>query len=167
MSEVKNKRTIIHEAIVAGGATKESLMEVASVNAAGLASQLTYLRLTGIYPMVGEDGVYFIGTEEEWNEHKTNKTGKPKEELTPEGMREKLEKKAARAASAETNASKKAKDNKGDKILQLKAKRAALDLEICERELGAHQAEYPDLEDASSEPEEVGGGDESGADELM
>lgn len=61
-----NKREIIAKAINAGGATKESLMKVAEVNSAGLSSQFTYLRLTGQYPIIGEDGFFKFIDAEAW-----------------------------------------------------------------------------------------------------
>lgn len=159
----QNKRTIIKEAIESGEYTKEQLMEKADVNAAGFASQLSYLRMGGIFPVAdSETGIFKIVTEAEWNELQANrKSGKPKEELTPATMRAKLEGKAKRAASAQTNAAKKAENSPDDKVLGLKAQKAALELEICEIELGQHQSEYPDLEDEIDESvEEVDTEDE-------
>lgn len=150
MSETKNKRTIIKEAIESGeNYTKEQLMELSDTNAAGFASQLSYLRMGGIYPAANPDtGFFELLSEEEWNARRASRgTGAAKEELTPEQERAKLEKKAKRAASAQTNAADKAEKNPGDKVLALKAARAKIDLEICELELGIHQTAFPDLED--------------------
>lgn len=164
MSELKNKRTIIREAIESGNFTKAKLMEKASVNAAGFASQLSYMRMGGIFPVADPTtGIYKIVDEATWTSMQNDrKTGKPAEELTPEALRAKLEGKAKRAASAHTNADKKSKDLPGDKLLKLKAKRAAMDLEICEIELGQHQAAFPDLEktmDATEVPATDGAND--------
>jgi len=178
MSQTQNKRTIIREAIESGDFTRAELMEKASVNAAGFASQLSYMRMGGIFPVADPTtGIYKIVDEATWtsmqNDRKTGKTGKSAEELTPEAMRAKLEGKAKRAASAHTNADKKSKDLPGDKLLKLKAKRAAMDLEICEIELGQHQAAFPDLEeamDANEVPTTDGVGASIGAssgDDLM
>ena len=146
----KNKRTIIREAIEAnpGQLTKAQLMEMASLDKPeGFASQLSYLRMSGVYPVANEDGKFILLSEAEWTERQAGRAsgaGKAAEELTPEQMREKLEKKAQRAATAQTNATAKAKST-GDEVDKLKAKRADLDLKICEMELGRHQADYPDL----------------------
>jgi DNA-directed RNA polymerase delta subunit len=142
-----NKRTIIREAIKAnpGELTKAQLMELAEVNAAGFASQLSYLRMSGVFPVMNDDGKFILITEEDWEAHKADRaSGKETVDLTPEEMLAKLEKKASRAASAQTNAAKKAKDSRDD-IDKLKAKRAELDLKICEMELGRFQAENPDV----------------------
>lgn len=171
MSELKNKRTIIREAIESGNFTKAQLMELASVNAAGFASQLSYLRMGGIFPVADPDtGIYKIVDEATWTEmQSTRKAGKPAEELTPEALRAKLEGKAKRAASAQTNAAAKAKDQPDSKLLKLKSKRAALDLEICEIELGQHQAAFPDLEEAmdATEATEVPAADETDSGEDL
>lgn len=169
MSETKNKRTIIREAIESGEYTKAQLMELASVNAAGFASQLSYMRMGGIFPVADPaTGIYKIVDEATWTSMQSDrKTGKPAEELTPEAMRAKLEGKAKRAASAHTNADKKSKDLPGDKLLKLKAKRAAMDLEICEIELGQHQAAFPDLEEAMDATEVPTADETNSSDDLM
>lgn len=146
-----NKRTTILEAIEAqpGELTQEQLMELAEVNKAGLASQLSYIRISGKFPVKNEEGKFILITEEEWEARKAERaSGKDKVELTPEEMLTKLEKKATRAASAQTNAAKKAKDS-GDDVDKLKAKKADLELKICELELGRFQAENPDVVSAA------------------
>jgi len=169
MSQTQNKRTIIREAIESGDFTKAELMEKASVNAAGFASQLSYMRMGGIFPVADPTtGIYKIVDEATWTSMQNDrKTGKPAEELTPEAMRAKLEGKAKRAASAHTNADKKSKDLPGDKLLKLKAKRAAMDLEICEIELGQHQAAFPDLEEAMDATEVPTADSTEDSDDLM
>lgn len=150
---MSNKRTIIKEAIESGEYTKAQLMEMAEVNSDGFASQLSYLRMSGVFPVADPDtGIFKLITEAEWEEAKAQR-GKstPKEPLTPAAEREKLEKKASRAASAQTNATKKAEADPDNKVLALKAQRASIDLEICEMELGQHQADYPNLDDASED----------------
>ena len=169
MSQTQNKRTIIREAIESGDFTKAELMEKASVNAAGFASQLSYMRMGGIFPAADPDtGIFKIVDEATWNEMQSSrKSGKPAEELTPEAMRAKLEGKAKRAASAHTKAEAKSKASSGDKLLKLKAKRAAMDLEICEIELGQHQAAFPGLEEAMDATESPTADETSSGDDLM
>ena len=67
MSDTQPKRLIIKAAIEAGGATKESLMDLAEVSSASLATNFTYLRLMGYYPVKKEDGTYAFVNEGEWN----------------------------------------------------------------------------------------------------
>ena len=169
MSQTQNKRTIIREAIESGDFTKAELMEKASVNAAGFASQLSYLRMGGIFPVADPTtGIYKIVDEATWTSMQNDrKAGKPAEELTPAAMRAKLEGKAKRAASAQTNAAAKAKDQPDSKLLKLKSKRAALDLEICEIELGQHQAAFPDLEEAMDATEVPTADETNSSDDLM
>jgi hypothetical protein len=59
---------LVKHLIEAGGATKESIMEVVwgKPNTNGLASQFAYLRLTGYYPIVGEDGILDATDEAGW-----------------------------------------------------------------------------------------------------
>ena len=99
----QNKRELIAELIEAGGATKESLMEAAEVNAAGLSSQFTYLRLTGRFPVKGDDGVYKFIPEAEWNKMKEEAasrkvSGGPKK--SPEERKEALEKRVEKLRDA-------------------------------------------------------------------
>ena len=49
-------RDVIKEAIIAGGATKESLLELTGTTEKGLASQFTYLRMMGSCPKKKDDG---------------------------------------------------------------------------------------------------------------
>jgi hypothetical protein len=160
-----NKRTIIKERIEEGGATKEILMEVSDTNAAGLASQFSYLRMGGVFPVADENGVYSLVDEATWEEHKASRAAKPKVQLSPEDMRIKLEKKVTRAASAQTNAAKKADKDPDNRVLELKAKVAEMQLEICEIELGQHEAEYPDLTDEA--PTATVDIEDTESDELM
>jgi len=57
-------RDQIKEAIIAGGATKESLLALTGTTEKGLASQFTYLRMMGTCPMKQEDGTWKIVTTE-------------------------------------------------------------------------------------------------------
>ena len=69
----KPKRIIILDAIKAGGATRDKLMELAEVDTKNLASQFSYLRLMGQYPVKKSDGVYRIATREEVERIKLDK----------------------------------------------------------------------------------------------
>lgn len=78
LGEVLPKRLIILNAIKKGGATKESLMEVASVTAKSLASQFSYLRLMGHYPFKTETGVYELMSATDWLARKAEAKAKAK-----------------------------------------------------------------------------------------
>jgi len=150
-------RDQIYEAIMAGGATKESLLELTGTTEKGLASQMTYLRMTGRYPMKNEDGTFRIATEEEWEAHKAaSGTSSSGAALTPEERVEKAQKRSNRASTAFTNASKRLEANPDDRLTQLKAKKAECELEIAEIELGVAESalrdapvsDDPDIEEA-------------------
>lgn len=128
-----NKRVIVQKAIEAGGATKESLMEAAEVNDKGLASLLTYLRWGGICPIKGEDGVYKLITEEEWEAHKASRVGAgATASLTPEQRLEKATKRTTRAASALDKAKERFDAHPDDKLIDLQHDKAGIELQISE-----------------------------------
>ena len=137
------KREIIAEAIEAGGQTKESLMELVDVNSAGLSSQFTYLRLTGRYPVKGDDGVYSFVSEEEWEAMKMaalerRTTAAPKK--TPEERMEALQKRLAKLQAADEKAQERfAKDD--SELNSLKAQKAGIEVDICNLEISACQEE--------------------------
>jgi len=126
----QNKRELIAELITAGGATKESLMAGAEVNSAGLSSQFTYLRLTGVFPVKGDDGVFGFITKEEWEALKADAAsrkvnGGPKK--SPEERKEAIDKRVAKLQEAFD----KATENYGtDKNKVNKLKLAKADAEV-------------------------------------
>lgn len=132
-------RDDILAAIKAGGATKESLLKLTGTTEKGLASQLTYLRMTGHYPVKGENGVYTLTTAEKWEERKASSGtgGKP---LTPAERLEKAEKRSKRAASAYDNAKAKKEANPEDRMAELLFIKAKAEFEIAEILLGKAQA---------------------------
>jgi hypothetical protein len=81
-------RDEIYEAIMKGGATTESLLELTGTTKKGLASQMTYLRMMGKCPMKQEDGTFTIVTPEEWAASRES-SGTPGKILTPEERVEK------------------------------------------------------------------------------
>jgi len=137
------KREIIAEAIEAGGATKESLMELVDVNSAGLSSQFTYLRLTGRYPVKGDDGTYTFVSEEEWEAMKMaalerRTTTAPKK--TPEERMEALQKRLAKLQAANEKAQERfEKDDSG--LNDLKAQKASIEVAICNIEIATVEEE--------------------------
>lgn len=128
-----NKREIVKQAIEAGGATKESLMEAAEVNDKGLASLLTYLRWSGTCPVKGEDEIYKLISAEEWEAIKATKgTGIAQKLLTSEERLEKAIKRTARAASALDKAKIRFDASPEDKLIDLQHEKAMLELQISE-----------------------------------
>lgn len=138
------KRFIILEAIKKGGATKESLMELAKVDEKGLASQLTYLRMSGQYPVKGTDGVYTLSTAEDWAARRAAVgTGATTVALTPAERLARAEKRSKRAASAYDAAKTKKEANPNDRVSELNFIKAQAELEISEIMLGRAQADAP------------------------
>lgn len=149
----KNKQTIILETIKAGGATRESLMEAAGLaNKAGFASQLAYLNSRGLamaevdkskaeFPMVGEDGVYFMGSFELYEAKRANTSGgfaaKPK---TKEEVIEAAQKREDKASAAYSKAEQKAKDNASDVIFAKIAEIRKAEMELASMKLSRVQA---------------------------
>lgn len=128
-------RDQIYEAIQAGGATTESLLELTGTTKKGLASQMTYLRMMGKCPMKGDDGVYKIVTPEEWAASRES-SGTPGKILSPEERAEKAQKREQRATTALTNAEKKKDANPDDRLAELAYIKAEAELEISSILLG-------------------------------
>jgi hypothetical protein len=143
MADVAKRFTIL-EAIKKGGATKESLMDLAKVDEKGLASQLTYLRMSGQYPVKGSDGIYTLSTAEDWAAKRaTVGTGAATVTLSPAERLARAEKRSKRAASAYDAAKAKKDANPNDRVSELNFIKAEAELEIAEIMLGRAQAEAP------------------------
>ena len=149
VNDGRPKRDIIKEAIEKGGATRESLMQVAGVNKAGLASQLSYLNLiakgagTG-FPLEDENKVFYLGTKEEYEAKNANRGtgGKAATPKTPEQILEAARKREDRASSKLTNAKKKAEDNPTEEN-KLRYQIAELELRLASILLGkVEQGDY-------------------------
>lgn len=134
------KRDTILEAIGAGGATRESLMEAAEVNSKGLASQFTYLRLMGNCPMTNEDGTLRIGTKEEYEKYKADRAANAVTKTvarTPQKRYEMAEKRVAKSKKTVDTAATRFNSNTNDDLeceLQLRSDKADIDLELAEIE---------------------------------
>ena len=146
----KNKQTIILEAIKAGGATRESLMQAAGVNKAGFASQLAYLNSRGQamaevdktkaeFPMVGEDGVYFMGNLEQY-EAKRKTFGVAAKPKTAKEVVDTAQKREDKASAAYSKAEQKAKDNPNDAIFAKVAEIRKAEMELASMKLSRVQA---------------------------
>lgn len=170
-----NKRMIVKAAIEKGGATHDSLMAEADVNSKGLASLFTYLRWSGICPVKGEDGIYKLIPEEEWEKIKAERgTGASTAALTPEARFEKAEKRQGRAASALDKAKTRKENAPDDKVYDLQYDKAVIELQIAELLVGRAEAEVkanptpieevPELEtetETEPEPEPITAEDEA------
>jgi hypothetical protein len=139
------KRDDIKELIERGGATAESLCEAVEVDKKGLASQLTYLRMMGVYPVKDENGVYKLVSEAEWNEIKSARAasgGGNKPVLTPAERLEKAQKREDRCSSALTNAKKRLEDAESDEygLLALNVQKCEIELKIASIKLSQAEA---------------------------
>jgi hypothetical protein len=143
-------RDEIHKAILEGGATKESLLALTGTTEKGLASQFTYLRMTGRCPKKQEDGTFKIISPEEWEAHRASSGGAAQANLSPAKKVENAEKRSKRAASAYDNAKKRNEADPENKLNELKLVKAGAELEIAEIELGIAEK---NLADAPPEPQ--------------
>ncbi len=146
----KNKQTIILECIRAGGATRASLMAAADVNKAGLASQLAYLNARGLamaevdptraeFPMTNDDGVFFMGTAEQYNAKRRafGTAAKPK---TAAEILENAQKREDRASTAYSKAEEKSKESPDDAILKKVLEIRKAEMELASMKLARVQA---------------------------
>jgi hypothetical protein len=147
-------RDDIKVAIEAGGATKESLLELTGTTEKGLASQFTYMRMMGNCPMKQEDGTFKIVTAAEWEAHKADAGSRSTKVLTPEERVERGEKRSKRAASAYDSAKKRLEANPYDRLTELKFIKAEAELEIAEIELGKAEEAFLKSEGASEVADE-------------
>jgi len=142
-------RDEIYKAIMKGGATKESLLTLTGTTEKGLASQFTYLRMTGKCPQKQEDGTFKIISADEWEATRGTAGTKSDAALSPADKEKKAAKRAERAQSAYDNASKKLEASPEDVLTKLKFTKAEAELKIAEIELGMAEtlaAEAPDAE---------------------
>ena len=143
-------RDAIKTAIEAGGATKESLLELTGTTDKGLASQMTYLRMMGHCPMKQDDGTYKIVSAEEWDTHRSAGGGTTGKILTPAERVEKAEKRSKRATSAYDSAKTRFEADEDNRLNELKFIKAEAELEISEIELGKAEQAFAD-----APPEEI------------
>lgn len=146
-----NKQTIILNAIRNGDATRESLMELAQVNKAGLNSQLAYLNNRGLamaevdearaeFPIL-ENGFFKIGTFAEYKAKRENvKPQVEKPAKTAEQVMELAQKREDKASAAYAKAQEKADANPDDQILAMTKEVRRLDLELATLKLSKVQA---------------------------
>ena len=156
MTETKQpNRLIIKDLIKAGGATKESLIEEVGCSAASLATNFTYLRLMGFYPVKAEDETFSFVSEEEWEtiqaerkaNAKTRKTASPK---TPAELLEAAKKRYDRCEKALQTAETKAAEFDNE-ITDLRLTIAKAEFRLAEIVTDEAQANVPDTEEVAEE----------------
>ena len=143
LPERKTSAMKVLEAIKAGGATNESLMElIGATKTTALYGQLSYLNTRGLniaevspemaeFPIKGEDGVYFMGTYEQFVAKKVAATPKkPTKTYTPEEMQVIAQKRFDKASKSQAHSRTKANDNPGNRVYELRAEIADKNLEL-------------------------------------
>lgn len=130
--EFANKREHTLWLIEQGGATNESIEAATEMTNKSRGTIFAQLRLMGKYPMADENGVYHIGTAEEFEAKKTAAAAnrKPTKTLTPEETLARAKKREANAAKALTTASARLNMNPDSRELQLRHRIAELELEL-------------------------------------
>jgi len=156
------KRTVILEAIQAGGATKESLMELAECSSASLATNFTYLRLMGKYPVKNDDDTFAIVTEAEWAEITADRKAKAVDRKvstpkTPVELFKMAEKRLERCNKALEVAQQKAEHFGDSEIVQLRLTITTAEARLAQLCLddAAKGLTEADLEALDTTPDEV------------
>lgn len=121
----------ILKAIEAGQATHDSLIALTGTTTKGLASQFTYLRMTGHYPVKDENGVYSLISEAEWEARKTQGSGQ-KEPTDPVKRYEQAQKRLSRTEVAFSNAQQRKADNPDIPLMGWLAQKAEAEFHIAE-----------------------------------
>ena len=130
--EFANKREHTLWLIEQGGATNESIEAATEMTNKSRGTIFAQLRLMGKYPMADENGVYHIGTAEEFEAKKAAAAAnrKPTVALTPAQALEKAKARETKASKALTTASARLNMNPDSHELQLRHRIAELELEL-------------------------------------
>lgn len=130
--EFQNKREHTLWLIEQGGATNEVIEETVGISNKSRGTIFAQLRLMGKYPMADENGVYHIGTAEEFEAKKAAAAAnrKPRVVLTPAQALEKAKARETKASKALTTASARLNMNPDSRELQLRHRIAELELEL-------------------------------------
>lgn len=130
--EFANKREHTLWLIEQGGATNESIEAATEMTNKSRGTIFAQLRLMGKYPMADENGVYRIGTAEEFEAKKAASAAnrKPAVALTPAQALEKAKARETKASKALTTASARLNMNPDSRELQLRHRIAELELEL-------------------------------------
>lgn len=149
--EFQNKREHTLWLIEQGGATNESIEAATEMTNKSRGTIFAQLRLMGKYPMADENGVYHIGTAEEFEAKKAASAAnrKPAVALTPAQALEKAKARETKASKALTTASARLNMNPDSRELQLRHRIAELELELASVLLSAVEGQPnqdPDVE---------------------
>lgn len=130
--EFQNKREHTLWLIEQGGATNEIIEETVGISNKSRGTIFAQLRLMGKYPMADENGVYRIGTADEFEAKKAAAAAnrKPTKTLTPAQALEKAKARETKASKALTTASARLNMNPDSRELQLRHRIAELELEL-------------------------------------
>lgn len=130
--EFQNKREHTLWLIEQGGATNKIIEETVGISNKSRGTIFAQLRLMGKYPMADENGVYHIGTAEEFEAKKAAAAAnrKPTVALTPAQALEKAKARETKASKALTTASARLNMNPDSRELQLRHRIAELELEL-------------------------------------
>lgn len=130
--EFANKREHTLWLIEQGGATNESIEETVGISNKSRGTIFAQLRLMGKYPLVDENGVYRIGTADEFEAKKAAAAAnrKPTVALTPAQALEKAKARETKASKALTTAGARLNMNPDSRELQLRHRIAELELEL-------------------------------------
>lgn len=130
--EFQNKREHALWLIEQGGATNKSIEETVGISNKSRGTIFAQLRLMGKYPMADENGVYHIGTAEEFEAKKAAAAAnrKPTVALTPARALEKAKARETKASKALTTAGARLNMNPDSRELQLRHRIAELELEL-------------------------------------
>ena len=144
----QNKATRLAALIKQGNQTKEALMTAIDVNAAGLASQLSYLNTRGLniaevdpvkaeFPMKNDDGIYYMGTFGDYMAKRGTGTSGLAKTRTVAELKEFAQKREDTASNKAAKALDRLNTNPGDASLDLKYRIADLELQLAGQMLAA------------------------------
>lgn len=153
MTEKQPNRLIIKEMIEAGGATKKGIQTELGITSASLATNFTYLRLMGHYPVADENGVLSFVDAVEWEKIQTDKKANARKATTKKTPEERLvaaEKRVVRSTSQKEAAEKRLSAFEGEadsdegKLLNLRSQRADIESQIADIEFEGLKVEFSD-----------------------
>lgn len=154
------KRLVIKEMINKGDCTKDILKADLKMSAASLATNFTYLRLMGFYPIADDKGILSFTDEAGWETLQTEKaekasTKKSTSTKTPQEQYDAIVSRRDRAAKAVNVAEKRATDNSDDELLDLRYQKADIESQIVMIELQKIVDKFGDEIDTTVKEEEI------------
>ena len=160
------KRLAIKRMIEDGECTKDILKKELNISAASLATNFTYLRLMGHYPITNDDGFLDFTDAEGWEvlqEEKAERaaTRKTVSKKTPQEQYDAIVKRVARAFAAANSAESRATDSPDNEMLDLRSQKAEIEHTIAVLEHNAivekfsEEIEIADEDDLEETTEET------------